>query len=582
MHLMNGYKISKGKRYDYYSIVKSVMKDGKRTKEIVVRLGKLSPVEAQQIDNVLKMTASTNTVVASPNDILFKDHWSYLETAVLNHLWNEWGLTQVFPLSDSKDIPTANIARILTFNRCLDAGSNLYAVEWFKGTTCDLMLNIKDPDKVNDSRIYRELKVIEKTKPQLERYLYKTLKERNKDSFNIVFYDLSNSHFEGKKCKLAKPWFTPTEGFTSKRIVLSLLLNAEGYPFSWDILEGDTVGVNTIRERTDYCKKHFRISNITMVFDRGMVSDDNLSYIEDKGYKYVTALDKDQIPNVPGFNPDWFRGLNVNNAEERMRELGFKKYDQHLYYKDLGSEEGRRYILGLNPVMFRNEREDREKRIKKGMEYLEKENRLLSQAKRDRDERPTYSRIDSKLKKLRVKKYLPFKLKPVKGTVKTFHIVRDEEKGGKAVRNAEILDGLCVFVTNHLDPEEFTAEQVIASYRDKNRVEEAFKDVKSFIKFQPVFVYLPVHVRAHYTICVLSYLLDMTITNKLREHGIDGVTSVRKAYRILGKSRIGRIKVKRFDVKRLSAPTPLGKEILKLLDCEYLITKKHLRPIRIE
>jgi transposase len=42
-----------------------------------------------------------------------------------------------------------------------------------------------------------------------------------------------------------------------------------------------------------------------------------------------------------------------------------------------------------------------------------------------------------------------------------------------------------------LDPEE-----LIKSYRDKNQVDEAFKDVKSFLKYQPTFVYTNELVRA--------------------------------------------------------------------------------------
>ena len=60
---------------------------------------------------------------------------------------------------------------------------------------------------------------------------------------------------------------------------------------------------------------------------------------------------------------------------------------------------------------------------------------------------------------------------------------------------------------------------IVESYRDKNRVEEAFKEVKSFLKFQPTFVYTDEHVRVYYTICILSYLLNVrgcpTIQNRV-------------------------------------------------------------------
>src|SRR5660398_250657 len=77
-----------------------------------------------------------------------------------------------------------------------------------------------------------------------------------------------------------------------------------------------------------------------------------------------------------------------------------------------------------------------------------------------------------------------------------------------------------------------TEEDLISAYRDKNQIEQAFKDAKSFIKIQPFNVWEPKHVRAHYTICVLSYLLNITVTNRLREANID-IRSSQKTYEIL-------------------------------------------------
>ena len=64
-------------------------------------------------------------------------------------------------------------------------------------------------------------------------------------------------------------------------------------------------------------------------------------------------------------------------------------------------------------------------------------------------------------------------------------------------------------------------------------MEEEFKEVKYFLKFRPTFVYSNEHVRAHYTICILAYLLDVTVTNRLREALVGDVGSVRKVYSTL-------------------------------------------------
>jgi transposase len=59
-----------------------------------------------------------------------------------------------------------------------------------------------------------------------------------------------------------------------------------------------------------------------------------------------------------------------------------------------------------------------------------------------------------------------------------------------AIKKAMLSDGIWMLVTNiteTIESEEyrFKPEELISAYRDKNKIEEAFRDIKSFIKFQP-------------------------------------------------------------------------------------------------
>lgn len=590
--LKNQYIVKDGKKYDYYSIVEPYREDGKNRHRIILRLGRLTPLEAQIIMNVLKATKSPDVVTVRLEDILFEDHWRYLDLAFLNHLWDKWGLSTVFPVSEGKDISTADMAKTLTFYRCLDPGSYLSAVEWFKETTCDLILQIKGAH-FNESRIYRELTEIYRSKEDIERYLYETLKDEDEESLHVVFYDLSDSYFEGRNCRLAKPGHTKNNGFKSKRIVLSLLVNSRGYPFSWDVLGGDTADVKTLKDNADNWKKKFRISTIILVFDRGMVSDDNLKHLEGKkGYLYITALDKNQISGVKEVNIKRLKSITGKNPEEEITLLGFKRYDDRAYYEDQGVVEGRRYVLIFNPGMFKEERKNREEQIEKGLQYLKNENLSLSKAEKSRRKKPTEKRIDKELDKLKVRKYIDYnldsmELKTKKGNkIKSFRVEygRDED----SIKEAELVDGLCMLVTNIREDKvekayRLNAGELISAYRDKNRVEEAFKEVKSFIRFQPSYVYTDEHIQAHYTICILSYLLNMTITNKLREHKMEEMRSVRKAYRTLRRCRIGRLRISgtKHAPTKIVTPKPPEKELLKLFECEYLTGRRYLSSIGI-
>jgi len=665
-----------GIEYMYYSIAESYRIKGypNPKRRILFRIGKLTPLQAQQIRNVLEVTKSPDAFVTTFGDILFKDHWRYLDVAFVGHLWDQWGLSNLFPTDErapgennGKCVSTSKIAKMLTIYHCLDPGSYLSAVIWFKSTVLDFILKI-DKSRINKTRIYDELDKIEECKGAMQKYLYKTLRERDKKTLMIVLYDLTDSYFHGRKCELAKPGITKNNGFQGKKIVLALLVNSDGYPFAWDVLEDYTADVTTLKDLSDKLKAKFNISDyeIILVFDRGMVSDENLRYMEEKKRFYISALDKNQIPNIKvclfglrmehkqylkdgivgneledlfsdngislsskakitrkgdkhwnirdgdniydikgedqlnvygNIDLEPFTQLEEDNAVEEVLKMGFKKHDDISYYKKFRGIDGRRYVLIFNPEMFGDERKTREENIRKGLGYLKEENKLLGKAKKSRNEQTTEGKIDKKLKDAKAHNFVDYELKPVTvkakdGYVKSFKIIPEEtEKTKKAIKKAKRADGLWMMTTNVPDKEKdkngFTEGELIDNYRNKNRVEEAFRDVKAFIDIEPFRVWTKEHVGAHYTICVLSHLLNVTVTNKLREHAIDGITSVHKAYEKLRKYEAGEIEVKgtKHAGKKITDPRTIPKNVIELLDlfkCKHLINNEHLKSIKIE
>ena len=83
-------------------------------------------------------------------------------------------------------------------------------------------------------------------------------------------------------------------------------------------------------------------------------------------------------------------------------------------------------------------------------------------------------------------------------------------------------DGLWILLTNipenaddiFFDRTNF--DNFFEIYRLKNTIEESFKILSDFVEVEPFYVYKAEHIKAHFTICVLSYLIDTTILNKMR------------------------------------------------------------------
>lgn len=579
--------------HDYYSLVEPYRKDGKNQHNKLYYFGRLNDDELKRINYALDILKNCKIEKPKLEDILFNNHWRFLDVAFLNFIWEQWGISKIFNQSEDKKVQTSEIAKILTIYRCLDPGSYLSAIEWYNKTTLDRILHI-NTEQINKSRIFRELDYIEDKKKDIENYLYTILKERDSDSLRFVFYDLTDSYFEGRKCELATPGRTKSNGFQKKRVVLSLLVNSNGYPFAWDILEDYTADVNTIKNLSTQWKIQFKFGDyeIILVFDRGMVSDENLKHLELNKYIYITAMDKNQIPNLKNVNIERFEILNSENMIEQIKKMMFVKYDDQTYYQNLGIVDGRRYVLIFNPDLFVDENNSREKLIIRAKSYLEEESKALSNAEKSRNKSTTRNRIDKELKTMKADKFIEYDLESLvinkEGKeVNSFRIIPKETDGTKeAIKQAKRTDGLWVIVTNSTGKEEkgrkLTEEDLISAYRDKNQIEQAFKDVKSFIKIQPFNVWEPKHVRAHYTICVLSYLLNITVTNRLREANID-IKSSQKTYNILRDGIIGKMSFKSTGEESLNLMQLQSRQkmILELFQCECIVDKNYLKSLGI-
>ena len=580
--------------HNYYSLVEPYRENGKNRHRVIKYLSGLTQDEAQQVRRGLAVMKGLDIETVKVEDLIFENHWRYLDVAFLDVIWKQWKLSKIFPQSDGKDVQTSEIAEILTLYRCLDPGSYLSAVDWFNKTALDHILHI-NCQHINKSRIFRELDLIEDRKEDIERYLYKALKKRDEGSMHIVFYDLTDSYFEGRKCELASAGRTKSNGFRKKRIVLSLLVNSRGYPFAWDILDDYTADVETIKSLSTQWKTEFKFGDneIVLVFDRDMVSDENLKHIELEKYKYITALDKNQIPNVQNVNIERFESINEENMIEQILKMGFRKYDDATYYETVGTVDGRRYVMIFNPEMLKDQRKSRKELIQRAKDYLDEANKALSRAKKSRSRDKTRDRINKQLKTMKAKNFVDYDLEPhvIKEEgkeINSFRIVpKETDENREAIKKKERTDGLWTIVTNTPskgdDKNIFTEDDLIRAYRDKNQIEQAFKDVKSFVKIQLFNVWTPKHVRAHYTICILSYLLDITIANRLKEVDI-GVKSTQKVYDILKDGIIGKITIESTgdEFFKLMSLQSQQKAILELFRSGNVVRRGHLKSMGVK
>jgi transposase len=534
MHLSYSTSSYKGQIYKSYSIAESIREGAKVRKRIIWRIGKLTDQQAEQIRLILDVAQGKEQIFTRLEDIVVQESRSYLDIAVVNHIWGQWELSKAFDYDVTCGaLPTHEVARILTINRCTDPCSNYSVPIWAQKTALAEVLGI-DLSGLNDDKIYYELDKIYKNQISVENHLFKQTYERNPQSYKFVDYDLTTTYFVGHRCTLSAFGKGKAECHGRRQVLLGVLINDEGYPFKWDVFPGNTAEVKTLKRNINACKTRFGLGdgNVTLVFDRGIISEENGTLIENANMKYISALDRDQIPSC-GVSLEPFKDLEIDKANGIVPlPIGFKKYDDQLYFKDAGLIDGKRYILCFNPGLFEDDRKNREEKIARFKAYLKEENKNLGKAKRDRDHDATKNRIVQELKRLKIKKYFEAPvLEPItvqtklKGgnikAVKSFKVKLQIKEG--TIKADKLIDGLCVFLTNHTEKHgrgfKVKPQTIIKAYRDKTKIEDVFKNVKSFLKIRPLFVNTEAHVKAVYTICILAYFINRYLANKRKEIG---------------------------------------------------------------
>ena len=531
MHLSYSFSKYKGKKYKSYTIAESYREGKKVKKRTIWPVGKLTDAQAQQMRLILKVAQGKGKTVTQLEDIVVKESKAYLDIAVVNALWNYWQLDQAFDFDISASaLSTPLIAKILTINRCTAPCSHYSIPRWAQKIALAQVLDV-DLSGLNDDKIYYELDKIHENHFSIENYLFKQTYTNNAGSYQYINYDLTTSYFVGYKCTLSAFGKGKAECRGRRQVLLGVLINDEGYPFKWDVFAGNTAEVKTLKRNIDACKKRFQLTgaNVTMVFDRGIISDDNAQMIEDAQMKYISALDRNQIPGC-GVDLAPFKQISID--DESPKPAGYKKYDDQLYFNDHGIVGNKRFIIGFNPTLFVEDRKNRKEKIDFFESYLKNENKDLKNAKRDRKHQATENRVLNELKRLKIKKYYEQPvLDPIvvetrlkNGSVKCVNSFKVRiSKKTDVIESDKLLDGVCVFITNHIERQgrgfKVTPFMVIRAYRDKTKIEDVFKNVKSFLKIRPFFVNTEKHVKAVYTICILAYFLNKFLANQRKTGG---------------------------------------------------------------
>lgn len=565
-----------GKTYNYYKIVASYRdKEGKPKHRLIQNLGVLSDEDAARIRMIIKAQQDSDLVLAKSSDIVVTKHWLFLPIIVLHSLWEKFQLHHFFP--------DPLLVEAMVLNRCIDPLSKIHVVEWLKKTVLPAILGCStSPD---DFSVYRELDMLNKQESALQKHLYQQLEHIDPTVGQGFFYDITSTYMEGSQCVIAKLGYSRDHRPDREQIVIALMVTPQGSPFYWKVLEGNTQDITTLPSLVKELKQQFRLNTCHLVFDRGMVSNEHLNLLEEQGLTYLSAMDKDEIAGHPLFQEFLPEPASKEDYEQIMALHEFQPTDENqFFYTREGRIAQRRFIFSFDVCRFFEDIATRQRRIARARAWIAEQNLIMAAAKKSRKKEKVEQAVQQMLSKRKLKSLLKVTITPIDvettkkdgstRVVHSFQLAADVNK----TKETEIrrLDGITCFITND---KTIPQAQVIHRYREKNKIEEAFREMKSQLSLRPIHLTRPERVKAHVSVCILAYLLINTMEMMFKESGC--TTSSAEALKQMQHCQLSQVGFKGSSSYSITMTQmeEQHKEWVKLLQCENYLKPKPIKKL---
>jgi transposase len=413
-------------------------------------------------------------------------------------LWKRLELDRFFEQAvdgESADVPWSRVTALLAINRLCAPGSEL-AIEqrWYPSTALDDLLQIEE-GKINDTRLYRCLDRILPHKTKLERHLKDRYGELFGAEFHVLLYDLTSTYVEGaaENNPMVRRGYSRDHRPDCEQLVIALIVNNEGFPFSYETFDGNRTDVSTMETILRMVERKYGKARRIWVFDRGIVSEENLAAIRKRDGQYLTGTPRSQMKQFEAelLKKDWTQV----RPEVEIRKVSIPQGEEtYILCRTSGRKEKEKAIRNR----FSNSMET----ALKGLEKAIATGRLKDRNKMER----RLGKIQARHPQ--VNDLYDLALRDTAEGVRLFWEIKEDRKNWRESR-----EGAYLLRTN-LKAE--TAEELWSKYMQLTEAEASFRALKSELSVRPLFHQLEPRVKAHVMIAFLGYALWVTLKHLLK------------------------------------------------------------------
>ena len=190
----------------------------------------------------------------------------------------------------------AEVIAILVIGRLCEPSSELHVAErWYRSTALEDLLGVAVED-IYDERLYRALDRLLPHKETLEKHLVKRLGELFDLDYDLLLYDVTSTYFEGvADPAIAKRGYSRDHRPDCVQVNIALVVSREGMPLGYEIFAGNTTDVTTVQQIVERMEDRFGKANRVWVMDRGMVSAENIAWLNATGRRYVIGTARAEL-----------------------------------------------------------------------------------------------------------------------------------------------------------------------------------------------------------------------------------------------------------------------------------------------
>jgi transposase len=485
---------TKVKGRTYLRLVQSV-REGKKVRQInIAYLGSIP-------SDCVRLVKMANTIIENclqesqiPADGILLSASEYGRVLVCEKLFKESGLEQFLrekvALSKKPYVSLPHI-KAMIYNRLCDPRSKYSLLRWLEDVAID---GIELPDKVTPAEqkrfaevFYQNMDFLLPYKERIEEMLFNKVKTLFEEDIEVVMYDLTSIYFEGQRPIGLAEYGHPTDGMKGhKQIVLGMVL-VNGFPVAHEIFRGNIAHNKTLQEIIHKLQKRYRIKRIVFVADSGLLTKENVEFLEKNNYEYILCGKR-------GRDKKWDK--EFANWEQSAREIteGLRWCEKTVDGKRVilcHSEERQKYEVQMRESIMAS--------VEKRLRHLQK----MVEEGHYKDEKVIAKKAERILNRKRAHWY--FKYSAGKGK---FQWSINEER----IAQEKFIEGKFFVWTNNKD---MKGSAIILAYKDLWKIERGFRTLKDIVRVRPVFHWTPRRVKSHVFICMLAFFLERLLQRKL-------------------------------------------------------------------